>query len=68
MYKEIKETKDWLKGIGVKLKDEAKYDIAYMVIDGIKIRGPLLFVLLIKPICPHFCVIDCAFNYLFYLI
>ena len=43
-----KEIKDWLKGLWIKLKDKAKDDIADMVIDGVKIYGPSVIVLLIN--------------------
>ncbi len=43
-----KEIKDWLKGLWIQLKDKAKDDIADMVIDGVKIYGPSVIVLLIN--------------------
>jgi hypothetical protein len=43
-----KEIKDWLKGLWKNLKDKAKDDIVDMVIDGVKIYGPSVIVVLIN--------------------
>jgi hypothetical protein len=43
-----KEIKDWLKSLWKNLKDKAKDDIVDMVIDGVKIYGPSVIVVLIN--------------------
>ncbi len=43
-----KEIKDWLKGVWKNLKDKAKDDIVDMVLDGVKIYGPSVIVVLIN--------------------
>jgi hypothetical protein len=47
-----KNAKDWLKGISLDLKRMAKDEIADMVINGVKIYGPSLIVLLINLLSP----------------
>jgi hypothetical protein len=47
-----KNAKDWLKGLSLELKLMAKDEIADMVINGVKIYGPSLIVLLINLLSP----------------
>jgi hypothetical protein len=47
-----KNAKDWLKEISLDLKRMAKDEIADMVINGVKIYGPSLIVLLINLLSP----------------
>ncbi len=43
-----KEIKEWLKGLWINLKDKAEDDIVEMVIDGVKVYGPSVIVILIN--------------------
>jgi hypothetical protein len=47
-----KNAKDWLKGLSSELKHKAKDEIADIVINGVKIHGPSLIVLLINVLSP----------------
>ena len=47
-----KNAKDWLKGLSSELKRKAKDEIADIVINGVKIHGPSLIVLLINVLSP----------------